>query len=117
MQVLPVQPKEALAAMQAFQMAVRQLDSVRAPCDPADPLACLNDAFVADYLRFPRGHRWPLLPVITTKHLRKLRIEFAHFLFLVASYASHFMQRVRAFLPVGACSFNTGFNMLLTILL
>ena len=117
MQVLPVQPEEALVAMQAFRMAVRQLDGVRAPCDPADPLACVNDASLADNLRAPRGRRWPLLPVISTEHRRKLRIEFAHFLFLVASYARHFMQRVRAFLPVGACSFNPGFNMLLTILL
>ena len=83
---------------------VRLLDGVRAPCDPAYPLACVNDASLADYLRTPRGRRWPLLPVISTEHRRKLSIEFAHFLFLVASYARHFMQRVRAFLPLGSCS-------------
>ena len=114
MRMLPVQLEEALVAMQAFRMSVRLLDGVRAPCDPADPLACVNDASLADYLRAPRGRRWPLLPVISMEHRRKLRIEFAHFLFLVASLARHFMQRVRAFLPVGSCSFYNGFHMQLT---
>ena len=100
MRVLPVQPEEALVAMQAFRMAVRLLDGVRAPCDPADPLTCVDDEALADYLRAPRGRRWPLMPVISTEHRRKLRIEFAHLLFLVSSYARHFVQRVRAFDPV-----------------
>lgn len=92
--MLPAQPEEALLAMHAFRMAVRLLDGVRAPCDPADPLACIDEPTLASCLRSPHDCRWPLLPVISTEHRRKLRVEFAHLLFLVASYARHFVQRV-----------------------